>query len=1001
MLKPARLLWIMCVLLLSTPPPAQAQTNPILDLDTGGHTAVIKDITFTSDGRYVVSAGDDKVVRIWDVEQRRTVRTLRGEISSSHHGKIFALALSPDDRLLAVGGWMSPANAERPCCGDIRIFDFTTGRLVKRLQGHEGPVYDLAFSPDGSRLVSAAGDARAFIWDVSAGVITHRLDGHDDSVNRAIFAGNAAVITGSLDGTVRLWSANDGKEIEAIGNKGSRIMALAVTGDATRLAVGEESGRLSLWDISSSPVTPLGGMAFNWLIGALAFSPDQRHLIATCGYRCADHPEQVVIDTATGQRRTVYQGHDNSVRALAVHPKGRLVATAGGNRHQVHIWDLATGRVEAELGGIGRAVWSVATNDPGDLISWGTKDPCPGETSCPRSFGDLGWELRLPDSTSPLWSPKSLDTDASSLRRAKTDIRNLRLREKAGGDLNRPDATLEVLRGDGVIARIRRDSTNGIGHTAFSFIRGLQGIVSGGAHGVLNLYRRPFGDPDIAFKGHTNQVWAVAASRDGKLLVSGSADQTVRLWNIETGELIVSIFNGDGGKWVMWTPQGYYASSADGDSLVGWHINQGPDKEARFVTAQQLRRHLYSPEIIRRALILKSASAAARELRGTDRQLENLLARPAPSILITEPKQGATVTTNIIPLDVGFLSDPDKLKTLRVIVNNRNITPKHPRGFLQNGTFEATRGLAPAADILARTAFDITLEPGANRIVVTAIDDLDKIAEVVVQIDARINPAPERKGTLHIAAIGVNRYPFLPKICAGPNGSCDLKFAGADARFFSDVAGRTVGAGFNKTRLLRMVDGETMEPTARNIRRELEEFFLAAEPEDTTMLFISGHGIRPDGQERYYFLPKDARRTLEDGKPRWDKRSIVNWRSLRQALADANGRRIMFVDTCHAAAAWYVANDKLEKQARDSEVIVFSATKADSVAVEIAALGHGAFTHALLEGLRGGADLSRDSVISLLELGQFVDDRVRAVTAKQQVPIFYMSGIENFAIVRP
>ena len=419
------------------------------------------------------------------------------------------------------------------------------------------------------------------------------------------------------------------------------------------------------------------------------------------------------------------------------------------------------------------------------------------------------------------------------------------------------------------------------------------------------------------------------------------------------------------------------------------------------MTAQQLRRHLYSPEIIRRAIILRSARAAATELRGTDRQLDDLLARPAPAIDVTAPEPRAIVEHATIPMEVAFRSDPRKVKTLRVIVNNRNVTPRHPRGFLRNGLTSGEKGLTPAVAYLGRAAFDIPLDPGANRIVVTAIDDLDKISEVVLDVEARITPRPERMGTLHIAAIGVNRYPLLPRICSGPGGSCDLKFAGADARFFTEVAGRAVGARFTKTRILRMAEGETFEPTARNIRRELDEFFLAAEPEDTALLFISGHGIRPEGREGYFFLPQDAKRSLEDGRPEWDKRSIVNWRSLKNALADANGRRIMFVDTCHAAAAWHVANDRLEKEARDSEVIVFSATKADSVAVEIDDLGHGAFTHALLEGLRGNADLSRDRIVSLLELGQYIDDRVRAVTARRQVPIFYMSGIENFPIVQP
>jgi PDZ domain/WD domain, G-beta repeat len=74
---------------------AEPKDLPILQLDTGGHMAIIKGLAFTPDGKFIVSAGDDKVIRIWDWREGKTVRTIRGQTGPGEEGKIFAMALFP------------------------------------------------------------------------------------------------------------------------------------------------------------------------------------------------------------------------------------------------------------------------------------------------------------------------------------------------------------------------------------------------------------------------------------------------------------------------------------------------------------------------------------------------------------------------------------------------------------------------------------------------------------------------------------------------------------------------------------------------------------------------------------------------------------------------------------------------------------------------------------------------------------------------------------------
>jgi WD40 repeat protein len=96
--------YVLCILLAFFLPAAALADEPILVIDPGGHLSKIWDIMFTSDGKYLVSAGDDKVVRVWDVKTGETARTIRGQIGDGSEGKIFAAALSANDKYLAVGG---------------------------------------------------------------------------------------------------------------------------------------------------------------------------------------------------------------------------------------------------------------------------------------------------------------------------------------------------------------------------------------------------------------------------------------------------------------------------------------------------------------------------------------------------------------------------------------------------------------------------------------------------------------------------------------------------------------------------------------------------------------------------------------------------------------------------------------------------------------------------------------------------------------------------------
>lgn len=963
-----------------------------LELDTGGHVAEIKKLVLAKGGAEIVSGGDDKVVRIWDRRTGKTIRTIRGHAEPGNYGKIYALAVSPDGRWLATAGWMDSSLALEPCCGDIRLFDYATGRLVALLKGHDNSVYDLAFSPDGRYLASGGADQVAIVWDVEKRAEIVRLDdqkGHRDRIIQLRFLNNARdLVTASYDGTVKLWSVEQRRLVGELTRHTAPIYAMTVSADEQRIASADAQGNIHIWRAESQAALVLARQKVS--IGALAFNLDASRLVATCAFHCRENEGQIVYDVASGDRVTVYRGHDDAVRAAVVSPDGKLAMTAGGSRNEIHIWDLATGARLQALKGRGTPVSAVGISQNMERLAWGFENPCPGQASCPQTLGKLSHELGLPTSTRALEAPGPLKGSPDALMRAKTKLGQTALTLAAGGRLNRADATLRISNRRSA-SIISRDETNGFGHTTSSVTAGGRIVVSGGEHGQIVSYGAQDGKELRTFVGHTSMVTALATTDDGRGFATASSDQTIRLWNLETGEMIVSMLVADDGEWVIWTDGGYYQSSPNGDAMVGWQINQGPDKEARYVSAREMRERLFSPEIIRRSILRRSARRAAIELRGKDTELADLLKLDPPSFEIVSPLPRASVDAGSIEVEIRTGGAASTRTRFEIIVNNRNVT-------------SAAAGKETSHD---RVLLPTPLHKGANRILVIARNDAGFAIERQVEIDNSAQGALDSTGRLFVAAVGVDRYAGIAPMCPERN-SCDLSFAVADASEFQKSLIASVASRHSGNASLLLVNGDRVksrrdaaidvdEPTAANITNRIEAFLAQTKPEDTTILFLAGHGANID--EHYYFLPTDA---VASTPADLEKKKLVPWDALRGALQKARGHRLLFFDTCHAGRVFSADgyNAHLEKQAGDERIIALMATKANSLAEEMEGIGHGVFTYALMNGLKGAADYNRNNTIEMTELLRYTTGEVQRLTGNRQSPVFSMTG-DDFVIAWP
>ncbi len=946
--------------------PKAAEDAPIPMLDTGGHMALIRDIAFTPDGGQIVSASEDKVIRVWDVASGKTVRTFRGEAAPGSAGKVYAMALSPDGKWLAAGGWLPGAREDSDA---IRLYDFASGRLVALLKGHENVVYGLAFSPDGRHLISGCADNTAIIWDVETKRLKHRLKGHRAEIYAVGFtADGARAVTGSLDHDLRLWSAASGALLATMTGHGDKVRSLAVDRQG-RIASGDVSGKIRLWDGRTGKA--LKTFARQRGSGrALSFSKDGKWLLSGAAASVGPWPLHV-YDTASGTETVTYRGHDNIVIATAISPDGRWAATGGGDNNEIHIWDLKTGerRLGADgqpltLGGSGRQVWAVGVSADGRRIGWG--NTWTSHTTLARN--PLEYALTLPAGDAPLTEPVAAGDGA--FLRARAELNGWSLDHRKGGHYG-GDAILDIKLGGRVVKSIERGPTDGYQHRSYSFTPDGETIISGGSNGWLTAYDRA-GNTLGDFTGHEGDVWAVTPSPDGRYLVSGADDQTLRLWNLKTRELLVTLFRGTDGEWVMWTPQGYYAASGPGAELIGWQINRGPENAADYVTAAQLRSRLNRPDIVAKAIQLASAEEAVKQSPHTGFRLSDLLTQPVPRFRIVAPAANTTLTGGSAQLEIALEDTPVSVKLIRLQVNGVQIAEHQPA---------SGPGFKPGT-----LKFPVPLAKGRNTIRVVAVnqDNLETPAEIMVTHDGE--GALDKRGTLYILAIGVDKYPQLGRSCLALDGStkiaCDLRVAGADARSFAETMKARLGPLHDRVESLVLVNGGRRgEPTQDNILDALGMLRKATE-NDTVVMFVSGHGMN-EGLV-YNFLATEA--AWGAGGLRIS--TVVPWTQFQQALAGAKGRRILFLDTCHAGNRY---DDRLFGETYQANIIVYAAARWDQEALERADLGHGLFTYAIVEGVKGKAKNPAGEVRTE-GLRDYLKDRVSELARamkRQQMPQYY------------
>jgi WD40 repeat protein len=418
-----------------------------------------------------------------------------------HDDEVLCSAFSPDGTRIVTASQDKTA----------RIWDAATGQPIGEPLRHDEAVNTACFSPDGTRVITASNDGTARLWDASNGQPIGQPMKHDDEVNTAAFSPDGLhVVTASSDKTVRLWDAHTGAPLGKPMEEQTYVIAAGFSPDGTSVVTacgdaGEKIGYAHLWNaVTQQPVGAL--MRHASVVVAASFSPDGALLVTASKDGTAR-----LWNARTGQPQGDVLRHLDEVNGAAFSPDGTLVATASQDK-TARVWDVKTGKPVGEPIRADFEINSVRFSpDSTRLLT-------------------ASW-----DKTARLWDARTGQPIGEPMLQ--------------GGCVNlavfSPDGTRIVTASDDFTASLWKAPSgqpaplslhHGAPVATASFSPDGTRVVTASLDKTARIWDAHTGQPVGEPMHHDRSVLAASFSPDGTRIVTASLDKTARLWDAATGQ---------------------------------------------------------------------------------------------------------------------------------------------------------------------------------------------------------------------------------------------------------------------------------------------------------------------------------------------------------------------------------------------------------------------------------------------------------------------------------
>lgn len=561
-----------------------------------GHTGFVNAVALAHDGRTAISAGEDETVRIWDLRTGQCLRIFHG-----HRGSVTSVALTPDGQLAVSGGkdgklrvWNTRTGE---CCRILqnrsairsisltpdgrlaastsesgeRIWDVATGKCLRRLRGHFGLAMSISLSSDGRIAITSSfehanirGGNILRVWDVLSGTYIHRLGSYSKrstgrSTGVRLTADGSVAISGSIDGTIRVWYLHNGGYIRDLKGHEQAVSAVDLTPDGRIGISGAEDRTIRAWDIKEGvELRVLHGHAGS--VSSVVIHPR--------GHLCVSGSTDGTLRTWDLVRGTSFPSGDahtstvNDIKILSGQNRF-LTASADGS---VRMWSFTTGQsLETLAQGKGK-VNCLAVDCLHQIAIFGGKGVYILDLASSRYLNQIPVRKEVvdaaisPDGVNAIivpWRKGSFKLERNAPPIEIYDIKSGRCGARLNGHYVSvshiavsPGGTFALSAGgDGVLRfwDLRNGQSlwaaGGIG----GFVRkvalspdGRTAIVSALEERTcsLQVWDTAKGRLLQFLNGHTGWINSIGFTLDGRFAITGSKDQTVRVWQLDSGRCI-------------------------------------------------------------------------------------------------------------------------------------------------------------------------------------------------------------------------------------------------------------------------------------------------------------------------------------------------------------------------------------------------------------------------------------------------------------------------------